>query len=180
MTASGSPSCSSGRVSRLPTRRIRTGSSALSQMEMPLSLILARVSGLMKAPPPVASTCGPGGQQAGDHLALAVAEERLAVVGEDLVDGLLGDALDLLVGIDEGQAELGGEALADRRLAAAHQPDHDERAPAQRAAHPLHDLGILRLHASCCEILLQNQSCSGPVRPAQDTPRGAKLKAGSK
>ena len=40
-------------------RRLSTSSVAFSQTEMPLARIAARVSAFMKAPPPVASTCGP-------------------------------------------------------------------------------------------------------------------------
>ena len=40
-------------------RRLSTSSVARSQTEMPLARIAARVSAFMKAPPPVASTCGP-------------------------------------------------------------------------------------------------------------------------
>ncbi len=58
----------------------------------------------------------------------------------------LGDALDLLVGVDEGQAELDGQALADGRFSAAHKPDHDDRAPSEGAAQSLRSLAILYLH----------------------------------
>ena len=44
-------------------------------------------------------------EQARDHPALAVAERRLAVAREDLGDGAAGRRLDLVVGVDEGQAE---------------------------------------------------------------------------
>ncbi len=46
-------------MSRLPTRRMRIGSSARSQIDTPASRTFWRVSGVMKAPPPVARTCGP-------------------------------------------------------------------------------------------------------------------------
>ena len=99
--------------------------------------MFSRVSATMNAPPPVASTCGPGGEQARDHAALAVAEIGLAVILEDVGDGLAGRPLDLLVGVDEGHAEAGRQAAADRRLAAAGHADQDDRPAAQRRAQAL-------------------------------------------
>ena len=61
------------------------------------------------------------GQQAGDHPALAGAELGLAEALEELRDRAAGRALDLVVGVDERQAELERQPLADRALAGAHQ-----------------------------------------------------------
>ena len=105
----------------------------------------ARVSAIMKGPPPVASTCGPAAQQAGDHLALAFAEIGFAVVLEDVLDRLAGRLLDLLVGIDEGQLEPGGEPAPDGGLAAARHADQHERAAAEVRADGE--------HASACGLL---------------------------
>ena len=69
--------------------------------------------GSMKAPPPVASTIGSAGQQAPDHPALAVAELRLAVAGEQSGDGAAGGQFDLGVGVAERQPEAGRESPAD-------------------------------------------------------------------
>ena len=77
--APGSSVLSSGRSWRRLMRRISTSNSALSQTEMPLAAISARVSAFMKAPPPVASTCGPLSSRPGDHARLAGAEIGLAV-----------------------------------------------------------------------------------------------------
>src|SRR5215813_9107907 len=57
--AAGSSVLSSGRSWRRLMRFINTSNSALSQTEMPFAWIAARVSGFMKAPPPVARTCAP-------------------------------------------------------------------------------------------------------------------------
>src|SRR6516162_4101589 len=65
-------------------------------------------------------------QQAGDDPALAVAEVRLAVTGEDLRDGAARRALDLVIGVDEGEAKAMGETLADAALAGPHQPDEND------------------------------------------------------
>jgi len=67
-------------------------------------------------------------EQALDHPALAVAEHLLAMDGEDVGDrAAAGGCLDLAVGIDERQAEAGGEPLADAALAGAHQANQDNR-----------------------------------------------------
>src|SRR5262249_1159138 len=57
--APGSSVLSSGPSWRRPIRFMSTSNSALSQIEMPLAAMAARVSGFTNAPPPVASTCGP-------------------------------------------------------------------------------------------------------------------------
>jgi hypothetical protein len=60
-----------------------------------------------------------------------IAEIGLAVAGEDLGNGGGGGALDLGVGIDEGQLQPRRDALADRGLAGAHEADQDDGAPVQ-------------------------------------------------
>ncbi len=77
-------------------------------------------------------------QKARDHLTLAVAEIWLAVTLEDFRDRQLGAGLDFRVGVDKPQAELRGQAFADRRLAGAHHADEHDRSPAERRRDPLH------------------------------------------
>ena len=67
-------------------------------------------------------------EQAADHAALAVAEGRLAEAREDLLDRAARGALDLVVGVDEVEAEALREAPPDRGLARAHQPDEHDAA----------------------------------------------------
>ena len=98
---------------------------------MPRSAMAVRVSAFMKAPPPVAKHLRAGAQQPSQHLALAFAEIGLPVLGEDILNALAGRLLDLLVGVDEGQAQARGKAAPDSRFAAAHQADHDDRFVAQ-------------------------------------------------
>ena len=102
--------------------------SARSQTEIPLSRIAARVSGSMKAPPPVASTCGGRAKQPGDHPALAVAKRRFAVDFENVRDRASRSVFDLLVGIHERHSDPAGESAADRALACSHQAHEDDRA----------------------------------------------------
>ena len=71
--------------------------------------------------------CRPG-QQARDHAAFAGAELGLAEAFEELRDRAAGRALDLVVGVDERQAEAQRQALADRALAGAHQADQGDGA----------------------------------------------------
>ena len=52
---------------------------------------------------------------------------------EEIRDRAAGRRLDLLVGIDEGQRQLGRQAPADRGLAGAHQADEDDAAVEQGA-----------------------------------------------
>ena len=66
------------------------------------------------------------GEQFGQCGALAGTETGLALALEDRPDRRPGAQLDIAVGIDEGQAEAFGQALADRRLAGAHGADQDE------------------------------------------------------
>jgi len=75
-------------------------------------------------------------EQTGDHPALAVAKIRLAEPLENLGDRQLGAGLDLVVGVDEGQAELHGEPFADRGLAGPHHADEHDRPAAQGGDQP--------------------------------------------
>jgi hypothetical protein len=75
-------------------------------------------------------------EQTGDHPALAVAKIRLAESLEDLGDRHLGAGLDFVVGVDERQAELLGEAFADRGLARPHHADEHDRPAAQSGEQP--------------------------------------------
>src|SRR3546814_4445318 len=58
----------------------------------------------------------PAGEQPRDHPALALAKIALAKAREDVGDGHAGGALDLVVGVGEGQAEPLCETAADRRF----------------------------------------------------------------
>ena len=75
-------------------------------------------------------------EQTGDHPALAVAKIGLAEPLEDLGDRHLRAGLDLVVGVDKGQAELLGEPFADRGLAGPHHADEHDRPAAQRGDQP--------------------------------------------
>ncbi len=50
---------------------------------------------------------------------------------ENFADAVAGRGLDLMVGIEEGQAEGRGQAAADGGLAGAHQTDQHDAAPGQ-------------------------------------------------
>ena len=58
---------------------------------------------------------------------LAVAKGGLAVLLEDILDRAAGRRLDLLVGVDEGQADARGKAPTDAGLADSHKADKDDR-----------------------------------------------------
>ena len=75
-----------GRLSRRPTRLISTLRSALSQTETPRALMLARVLGVHIGAAAGREHLRAAVQQPRDHLALALAEIGLAVLGEDLAD----------------------------------------------------------------------------------------------
>ena len=55
------------------------------------------------------------------------------MLGEDFRNGHAGGAFDLGIGIDEGNAEPGGESTADRGLAGAHHTDQHDGTAAERA-----------------------------------------------
>ena len=104
----------------------------------------------MNAPPPVASTAGPLGEEPRHDALFALAKFRLAVVGEDLRDGEIGRLLDLRIGVEEGQMQEVGEAPADAGLAGAHHADQHDAALAEPREHAL-DLvalgdGVARFH----------------------------------
>ena len=111
ITARGLPLFSSGRVSRLDTRSIRTSSSALSQMETPFLRISARRSVFIKAPPPVATILGPLVQKAADHPAFAVAKIGLAMISKNFLYCLAGSLFYLLIGVDKWNVEPAGESV---------------------------------------------------------------------
>ena len=75
-------------------------------------------------------------EQTGDHAALAVAKVRFAEALEDLGDRHLRAGFDLVVGVDEGEAELLGEPFADRGLARPHHADEHDRPATQRGDQP--------------------------------------------
>jgi hypothetical protein len=61
-------------------------------------------------------------ERVGDRLPLEGAERGLAVVDEDLLDGLAGPCLDGVVAVEEGHAQGLGEQPAHRGLARTHGP----------------------------------------------------------
>src|SRR5262249_37194620 len=76
----------------------------------------------------------PRAQQAADHLALTLAEVGLAVVLEDVGDGLAGRALNLFIGVKKRKLEARRQAAPHRRFTAAwHAHEHD-RARAEASA----------------------------------------------
>ena len=100
------------------------------------SAIASRVCAFMKAPPPVDSTCGPLSSRRRMTRCSSARNSGLAIALEQIRDRHARDAFDLVVAVDEGQAEHRRHLAADRRLAGAHQADEDDRArcPAGRAA----------------------------------------------
>ncbi len=75
-------------------------------------------------------------EQARDHLALALAEVRLAEPLEDLGNGQLGARLDLRVRIGERQAQLRRQPFADRGFSSPHHAHENNRAPAEGGRRP--------------------------------------------
>src|ERR1044072_7268521 len=73
-------------------------------------------------------------QQPRDHPPLAVAELRLAALGEQLADAAPGAALDLGVGVLERHAEDGRETASDGGFSHTHQADKGYGAAAQGRA----------------------------------------------
>ena len=130
MISAGSPPCSSGRWSRPATRRTSTGSGQRSQTDTASSRTTVARLGVHEGAAAERQHQRIAGQQAADHPALAVAERRLAVAGEQFGDGAAGGQLDLGVGVAERQAEPRGQPPADRGLAGAHQPDQTMLRPA--------------------------------------------------
>ena len=117
------PACSSGRLSRRATRASSMSRSARSQTEMPRSPDQRRGSARsMKAPPPVASTCGGSSSSRAITRRSPSRNCRLAVTLEDLGDGAAGGRLDLVVGIDERQTQAGRQPAADAVLPAPISP----------------------------------------------------------
>ena len=123
---------SSGRLERRETRANSSSKSALIQTEIAAALTSARVSGLMKAPPPVPSTTLGFLEQPRDDRDLAGAEIGLAMQLEDVLDRHPRGLLDLLVAVDEVAVEPVGEAAADGGLARAHHADEHERPAAKQ------------------------------------------------
>ena len=91
----------------------------------------ARVSGFMKAPPPVPSTTAVFLQQPGDDLGLAGAEIGFAVGREDVLDAHAGRFFHLFVAIDEVAAEAACQPAADGGLAGAHHAHQHDRPAAE-------------------------------------------------
>ena len=75
------------------------------------------------------------GEQARDHLALALAEISLAEPLEDLGNRQLSARFDLRVGVDERQSKLCREPFSDRGFSGSHHADKNDRAPAKRRRH---------------------------------------------
>ena len=92
-------------------------------------------------------------EQAGDHLALAVAEIGLAEALENFGDRHPRAGLDLRVGVDERQAEPLRQTAADGGLAGAHHADQHDRTPGER---PGQDLDV-----SSADLVHPTPSASG-------------------
>jgi hypothetical protein len=73
-------------------------------------------------------------EQAGDRLALARAEGRLALAGEELGHRAAGLGLDDPVDVGELEAPPAGQERPDRRLAGSHEADERDRPAAHRVA----------------------------------------------
>ena len=97
------------------------------------ALDVDRVAGVwsMNAPPPVASTCGPLSSSRAITRASPARKYGSPCVAKISGDGHAGGTFDLGVGIDETDAEPGGEPAADRRLAGAHHADQHDRTAAR-------------------------------------------------
>ena len=85
----------------------------------------------MKAPPPVASTCGPLSSRRAITRASPARKSGSPWVAKISGIGHAGRLLDLGVGIDERDAEPQRQPPADRRLAGAHHADQHDRARAR-------------------------------------------------
>ena len=86
----------------------------------------ARVSGFMKAPPPVARTCAPFSSKRENHAAFAITEMGFAMFGKNIGDGFAGGFFNFSVGIDEGQAHAFGQPAANGGFTCPHQThQHD-------------------------------------------------------
>ena len=113
---------------------------------------------------------GRAADQPGDHAPFAVSEARLAEPFEHLGDIMLGDPLDLLVGIDEGEAEALGQPPAHGRLAGPHQADQDDAAIAagERTGHVRRGLysgpGRGAKGAACADPMLPRGAASRRFR----------------
>jgi hypothetical protein len=105
---------------------------------MALARISSRVPSLHEGTAAGGDDLGRAIDQPGDHSPLAVAEMRLAEALEDVGHGHAGGGLDLVIGIDEGQAHALRQAPADRRFARTHQPDQHDRLPRPPGIHCLH------------------------------------------
>ncbi len=108
---------SSGRLSLRPMRRASSSRSAFSQTATASDLDQGAGLGVHEGAAAGGQHMRRLVQQPGDHPALAVAEGRLAHLGEDLGDRAAGRGLDLGVGVAERQVQGGGQAAADAGLA---------------------------------------------------------------
>ncbi len=70
------------------------------------------------------------GQGLGHRRVLQFAEVRLAVLHEDVGDGLAGHRLHVLVGVPHSQAQTLGQSVRDGRLTGPGRADQDGRGPA--------------------------------------------------
>ena len=95
--------------------------------------ISARVSAFMKAPPPVASTCGPLSSSRAITLRLAVAELRLAVLVENVGDRHAGRrSRSRCRHRRKAAPSRAGSLRPTEDLAGAHHADQHDRAAAER------------------------------------------------
>ena len=77
----------------------------------------------------------PACEQAGDHLAFALAEISLAKPLEDLGNGQLSARFNLRVGVDEGQSKLCRKTFSDRGFSSPHHSDQNHRTSVKRRHH---------------------------------------------
>ena len=136
---------SAGRFLRLLIRRISTSNSAESQIETPFALMAARVSAFMKAPPPVASTCGPPSSRRAITRASPL-RKSASPWRAKMSAMLMPAAFSISVSAStKGMPRRAAEPAADRRLAHPHHADQHDRAASQRGE----DRGLRRQRRWC-------------------------------
>ena len=93
-------------------------------------------------------------EQAGNDLAFAVAECRLAEIVEDFTHTAPGGTLDFMIGITERALHCCCQTPADGRFSGAHQSDQDDGGFIQSSA--CHPFGIKRLEIAAIRVTLRH------------------------